>query len=90
MDNAKKYTRPKYSLEIETDKTECTAFVGSYAGWLNYDTIYAEGNSLQECLDDAEVSLQDQDGGNPKFIEADEDWMQDLIVTEFNKKYGGE
>jgi hypothetical protein len=79
--------RSKYSIEIELN-SEATGYEDR-AGFLSYGTICAEGDTLEELLDDASVDLVDQDGGNPKFspVPADEAWMQELIEKEFKEKY---
>lgn len=75
----------KFYLEIETDGRECSGFEDSY-GWLNYDTIVAEGDTLEECLENATIFTMDQDGGSGPEIEADKPWMQDLIIDAFLTK----
>jgi hypothetical protein len=81
--------RPKYSFEIDTGGVEASGYEDRLP-WVSYGTIIAEGNTLEECLENASVDLVDQDGGNPKCspVEADEQWMQDLITEAFNAKVG--
>lgn len=72
----------KFYIEIETDGRECIGFEDRY-NWLNYDTIVAEGDTLEECLENATVFTMDQDGGEGPQIEGDADWVQELVANEF-------
>lgn len=54
----------KFSVELDvTDMGECSEFHGERVGFLNWDTLMAEGNTLTELIESAEVTTQDQDGG---------------------------
>ncbi len=74
----------KYYLEIEASGFEAPIDEGR---WLGYGSIYAMGDTLEECLVNACVDLIDQDGGEFDVREADSDEMQDVIEKEFMKKY---
>lgn len=75
-------TRSKYHIEIETDGTEARGFEDQY-NFVCYGCITSEGNTLDELLENAIIDLINQDGGEVAQIEADSDWMQDLIRAEF-------
>lgn len=75
--------RPKYEIEIDVSDHECDR----YDRWANYGTITACGNNLEELLEDAQVDIIDQDGGELNVVAADSNWMQDLIEEAFNEKY---
>lgn len=79
---------PRYYIEIDTNGAEASGYEDRLP-WVCYGTIIAEGDSLEECLDNACVDLVDQDGGNPKCspVPADADWMQDLVRERFMEKY---
>jgi hypothetical protein len=77
--------RKRFYLEIQTSGDEVSGFEDRY-NWLNYDTIVAEGNTLEECLEDATVFTMDQDGGEGPQIEGDADWVQELVVDAFITK----
>lgn len=80
---------PKYSIEIDCNGVESDfGYRGDYGFYSNYGTIVAQGNTLEELLDDATVDIQDQDGGELCVREADEQWMQDLIVQKLNALVG--
>lgn len=74
----------KYYLEIDASGFEAPCDEG---GWLSYGLIVTEGSTLQECLDNAQVDLIDQDGGEYAVREADSAGMQDAIEKEFMAKY---
>lgn len=73
-----------YHIEIEVND-EAEGY--EEYGYRSYGTICAEGDSLQECLEDASVDLIDQDGGECGHVEADSDWMQDAVEKAFMAKY---
>ncbi len=73
--------RKRFSLEIPWD-----AEAPSEGAWRNYDGIQTEGDTLTECLENAEVALMDQDGGSCGFVAADSDDMQDAIVEAFTRE----
>jgi hypothetical protein len=77
----------KYYLEIDTGGAEASGYE-DVLPWVSYGTIVAFGNSLDECLSNAGVDLVDQDGGEAGQVEADADWMQDLVREAFRAKYG--
>jgi hypothetical protein len=79
----------KYYFEIDTGGVEASGYEDRLP-WVSYGTIVAEGNTLEECLENASVDLVDQDGGNPRCspVEADEQWMQDLIIEKFYGEHG--
>ncbi len=76
--------RPKYYIEIDASGYEAPCDEGR---WLGYDLIIAEGNTLEECLNNASIGLTDQDGGEVDQREADSDWMQDAVEKAFMAKY---
>lgn len=49
----------------------------------SYDTLVAEGDSLQECLMNAIVSVVDAEGVTVDIVPADAIWMQDLVKQAF-------
>ncbi len=67
-----------FNLEVQVDQ-ECD----NYGYWANYDLLVASGNDLDELMDDASISIMDQDGGEVDVVPADESWMQDLIEDAF-------
>lgn len=70
---------PLFYLEIDvSDHTTDT-----YCRWANYGAIVAQGEGLDELLDDATVDIMDQDGGELDTVPADSNWMQDLIEDEY-------
>lgn len=73
----------KFYIEVDTDGAECGVYTGM---WTCYGTITAEGNSLDELLDDASVDIIDQDGGTVNVVPADEDWMLELVTDAFYKQ----
>lgn len=74
----------KYHIEIDTNGAE---YDDGYGTFISYGVIVAEGDTLEECLDDASVDLVDQDGGEAGIHKADEDWMQDAVREAFMQKY---
>lgn len=58
-------------IEISGLEDDVTAYCGK-GYWLCTDTLVAEGETLEECLDTASVFTQDQDGGSgPEIALAD-------------------
>lgn len=74
----------KYHIEIDTNGAEYEDGSGRF---VSYGLIIAEGDTLEECLDNASVDLVDQDGGEAGMHMAEENWMQDAIREAFMKKY---
>ncbi len=74
----------KYYLEIDVSGYEAPCDEGR---WLGYDLIITEGNTLQECLENASIGLTDQDGGEVDQRPADEDWMSDIVEKAFMAKF---
>lgn len=77
----------KYNIEIDCSGTECTRFEerGCWTGW---GTLVAEGDTLEELLDNAGIDASDQDGGEIWCGPADEAWMQDLVVAAYLEARG--
>lgn len=81
----------KYSIEIDCNGAESDyGHRGDIGFYSSYGTIVAEGNSLDELLENATVDIQDQWGGELCVVEADKQWMHDLIVNKFMRLYGAE
>ena len=78
----------KFYLEIDTGGAECSGYEDRLP-WVCYGTIVAEGNSLEELLEDASVDLVDQDGGEAGIVEADSEWMQRAVAAAYYEKYCG-
>lgn len=76
----------KYYIEIDTGGEEASGYEDRLP-WVCYGTIVSEGNTLEECIDNATVDLIDQDGGERGETEAHKDWMIDMIEKEFMRKY---
>lgn len=76
--------KPKYHLDIEVSRDG----EPDEGRWYSWSNIVTEGNSLDECLDNASIGKVDQDGGDFGEGPADASWMQDMIVEAFNLKYG--
>lgn len=74
----------KYYIEIDASGFEAPCDEGQ---WLGYGLIVAEGDSLEECLENACVDLIDQDGGEFSIREADSDAMQVAVAEEFVRRY---
>lgn len=74
----------KYYVEIDASGFEAPCDEGQ---WLGYGLIVAEGDSLEECLENACVDLIDQDGGEFAIREADSDAMQVAVAEEFVRRY---
>jgi hypothetical protein len=49
----------------------------------SYDTLIAEGDSLEECLMNAVVTVVDAEGCTVDIAPADAIWMQDLVKRAF-------
>ena len=73
---------PRYSFEIDCSGTECDKYEPLFS---TYDVISTEGNTLEECIDNAIVFIIDQDGGNFPECTADEDWMIEAITDKFHE-----
>jgi hypothetical protein len=69
-----------FNFEIDVSDAECDRF----DCFASYGTIVAEGNTLEELLENASVDVIDQDGGDLDNGPADAKWMQDLIEAKFN------
>ncbi len=54
--------KPRYSIDIRLDGTDMTGYFAR-GFWLCADSLVAEGNSLGELIESAEIFTQDQDGG---------------------------
>ena len=74
----------KYYLEIDASGFEAPCDEGR---WLGYGLITAEGNSIEECLNNAQVDLIDQDGGEYDIRPVESDDMLDAIEKAFMIKY---
>lgn len=74
----------KYYIEIDASGFEAPCDEGL---WLGYGLIIAEGNTLDECFDNAQVDLIDQDGGEFDIRKVDSDEMIEAIETAFKEKY---
>lgn len=79
--------KPKYWLEVDTGGVEASGYEDRLP-WVSYGTITAEGDTLEECLENAQVDLIDQDGGERGLVEADSQWMQDALIEEFWEQQG--
>lgn len=74
----------KYYLEIDASGFEAPCDEGR---WLGYGLIVTEGNTLGECLDNAQVDRIDQDGGEHSIRPVESDAMLDAIEKAFMDKY---
>lgn len=74
----------QYYLEIDASGFDAPCDEGRF---LSYGFIITEGDSLEECLENASVDLIDQDGGEYAMREADSDEMQDAVEKAFMAKY---
>lgn len=72
----------KYHIEIDTGGPEASGYEDRLP-WVSYGTIVSEGDTLDELLENASVDLIDQDGGERGQVEAEENWMQELIAEKF-------
>lgn len=70
--------RKKYEIEIDLSPNYDEHY-------RSYGYLLAEGNTLEELLDDATVSIISQDGEEVDRVEADAKWMQALIVAEYER-----
>lgn len=66
----------KYYFEIPVNDAD-----DNYA--YSYDTIVAEGDSLQELLQNALVRVVDKYGQTVDIVPADASWMQLLVQQEY-------
>jgi hypothetical protein len=73
--------RPKFSIEIDVSSVATDSYAPRFA---NYGTIIAEGNNLDELLDNAQVDVMDQDGGELAVLQADSAWMQKQIEKAYH------
>ncbi len=78
------HMKRKYYLEIDASDFEGPCDEGRFLG---YGLITAEGNSLAECQENAQVDLIDQDGGEYDIRPADSEAFQDLIEKTFMEQY---
>lgn len=76
----------KYSIEIDTGGAEASGYEDRLP-WVCYGTIVSEGDNLDELIANATVDLVDQDGGEAGIVEADENWMVELVIAEFHKRW---
>ena len=76
--------RPKYEIEIDVQDYSIDGPV-----WRNYDILSSEGDTLDELLGNAVVSIMDQDGSEVGLEPADAEWMQALIVVEYERLSAG-
>lgn len=74
---------PKYSLEIDLNGMECER----YSQFACYGVLTAEGDSLEDLLENAIVDIIDQDGGELALVPADSAWMQDKVAQAFYEDY---
>lgn len=86
----------KYSIELDIqDFGECSGWEDRY-GWLNYDTLVSDGNSLEELINNAYIYTTTQDGDTGAEFEIESlpsdlyDSAVDKIKTLFTSKYTGE
>jgi hypothetical protein len=62
----------KYSFEIDISSWADSGLIDAKPYWLGWDCAYAEGNSLDELLDNAQLTTSDQDGGEgPTYTSGD-------------------
>lgn len=52
----------RYNVEIDVSGDDVTHLVGR-GYWLCTDILVTQGETLQECIDNATISTQNQDGG---------------------------
>ncbi len=77
----------KYHFEIDVSDVECNS--GRWGGrWANYGTLVAEGNTLDELLDNASVDVMDQDGGELACGPAEHTWMHELLTEHYFEALG--
>jgi len=76
---------------IEIDVSDTGISKDDQPRWEGVDTLVAEGETLDELLDDAEVFFRDQDGGETnswkigEFTKSQYEMFEKLITDEFNK-----
>lgn len=73
--------RPKYEIEIDCSGREVPDTC------LTYGALYSEGDTLEQLINNASISIVDQDGGE-QIVEADADWMQEAVEAKFWKLQG--
>jgi hypothetical protein len=59
--------KPKYSIEIQLSGEDMSSWA-NHAYWLGADTLVAEGDNLEQLIDDATISTTDQEGGEGKLV----------------------
>lgn len=74
----------RYNFDLTVDR-ECDRYEPR---WSSYDGLQAYGDTLEELLENASISIIDQDGGELDTCEADEPWMHELIVEAYWKQNG--
>jgi hypothetical protein len=81
-----------YNIEIDIQNFgEVSGWEDRY-GWLNYDTLVSDGNSLEELIDNAYIYTTTQDGGTGAEFEIDSlpSDLYDYAVDAIKAKYKGE
>lgn len=51
----------------------------------SYDYLIAEGDTLEECLENAVITIVDSEGQLVDAVPAVDEWMQDLVKAEFRR-----
>lgn len=74
--------KKKFYIEIDCCGEEASGYEDRLP-WVCYGTIVAEGDNLDELLENASVDLIDQDGGDHGPVEAGLQWMQDAVEEKF-------
>jgi len=74
--------QPKFEFSIDCPDMECD--IGRNC---SYGLIYTDGDTLEELMGSATISIIDQDGGE-KIVRADAAWMQEAIEAVFWKHLG--
>jgi hypothetical protein len=59
--------KKRYDIEVSLDGEDMSSWV-DHAYFLGADTLLAEGDSLEELIEDATVSTSDQDGGEGRTV----------------------
>lgn len=77
--------KPKFYFEIDCGGTEAVGYEDRYS-WVCYGTIVAEGDTLEELLENASVDLVDQDGGEAAIVEAETPYLQSLIRNRYEQE----
>ena len=63
--------KTKYYIELDLEGFDITGFEDRY-NWLGATSLVAEGDTLEELLEDAHIFTSDQDGGSgPDFTLGD-------------------